>query len=129
MKSCWNQEYKTRPHASEIADFLANSPRLLAPCLDVPISSVQLDYPRELDILPELFSKHHLPIAPLPDDFEANKENDSTLINSLRFDNPNYITGEINANKNTSSNNNRKPNFKNEFIVERITDEEEMPFV
>lgn len=43
IKSCWNLDHRTRPQASAIVDFLAGSPRLLHPCLDVPLASVQND--------------------------------------------------------------------------------------
>ncbi|CAH2988979.1 unnamed protein product [Chilo suppressalis] len=43
IKSCWRQDYKTRPAASEVTAFLADSPRLLAPCLDVPLDAMPLD--------------------------------------------------------------------------------------
>jgi hypothetical protein len=43
IKSCWRQEYKRRPGAAEVAAFLADSPRLLAPCLDVPLDALSLD--------------------------------------------------------------------------------------
>ncbi|GLH00495.1 Insulin-like receptor [Gryllus bimaculatus] len=39
--SCWNKDYKARPHASEIVEFIANNPRLITPNLDVPASAVQ----------------------------------------------------------------------------------------
>lgn len=42
MKACWNQEYKKRPSASEVSEFISNYPRLLTPCLDIPLSSVQM---------------------------------------------------------------------------------------
>ncbi|XP_053677809.1 uncharacterized protein LOC128727882 [Anopheles nili] len=42
MKACWNEDYKKRPMASEVSDFIANYPRLLNPCLDVPIASVEM---------------------------------------------------------------------------------------
>lgn len=43
IRSCWNFDRKRRPHVSEIVEFLANNPRLLSPCLDVPLASVQMD--------------------------------------------------------------------------------------
>lgn len=43
IRSCWNFDHKRRPHVSEIVEFLANNPRLISPCLDVPLASVQMD--------------------------------------------------------------------------------------
>lgn len=65
MKSCWNIDPKRRPQASQIVDFLANSPRLLAPCLDVPLSSVDITYNyNSTNIDP-----NNLPSLPLPETF------------------------------------------------------------
>ncbi|XP_057666874.1 uncharacterized protein LOC130900347 [Diorhabda carinulata] len=50
MKSCWKRESKERPAASQIVEFLANNPRLLSPCLDVPISSVQIGDSDQLEL-------------------------------------------------------------------------------
>lgn len=43
IKSCWQAEHKARPSAAEVAAFLADSPRLLAPCLDLPLDALPLD--------------------------------------------------------------------------------------
>ncbi|CAG4943608.1 unnamed protein product [Colias eurytheme] len=43
IKSCWQAEYKSRPTASEVAAFIADTPRLLTPCLDVPLDALSLD--------------------------------------------------------------------------------------
>ncbi|KAJ2953940.1 hypothetical protein O0L34_g1576 [Tuta absoluta] len=43
IKSCWQQDPKKRPSASEVAAFLADAPRLLSPCLDVPLDALSLD--------------------------------------------------------------------------------------
>ncbi|CAH1117481.1 unnamed protein product [Phaedon cochleariae] len=50
IKSCWKQESKERPTASQMVEFFANNPRLLSPCLDGPISSVQIGDSDQLDI-------------------------------------------------------------------------------
>ncbi|XP_031356046.1 receptor-type guanylate cyclase gcy-22-like [Photinus pyralis] len=70
LKSCWNQDSKIRPTSSEIVEFLANNPRLLTPCLDVPISSVQMEDTGQLEMhLPEKFRKCSVSLGaktPLP---------------------------------------------------------------
>lgn len=50
MYSCWHVDHTKRPSAPEIVDFLAMNPRIIAPCLDVPLSSVQLEHTAQLDI-------------------------------------------------------------------------------
>ncbi|EEB11146.1 tyrosine protein kinase, putative [Pediculus humanus corporis] len=61
IKSCWNLEYKKRPQASEIVEFLANNPRLISPCLDVPISSVEFEDTGQLELnLPKSLRKFSL---------------------------------------------------------------------
>ncbi|EZA52311.1 Insulin receptor [Ooceraea biroi] len=50
MYSCWNVDHTTRPTAPEIVDYLAMNPRIVSPCLDVPLSSVQLEHTGEFDI-------------------------------------------------------------------------------
>ncbi|XP_070151049.1 uncharacterized protein [Polyergus mexicanus] len=50
MYSCWNVDHTKRPSAPEIVDFLATNPRIISPCLDVPLSSVQLEHTAQLDI-------------------------------------------------------------------------------
>ncbi|KAJ8916169.1 hypothetical protein NQ315_016308 [Exocentrus adspersus] len=43
IKSCWVKEPKDRHKASEIVAFLANNPKVVEPCLDAPLASVQLE--------------------------------------------------------------------------------------
>ncbi|XP_055710801.1 receptor-type guanylate cyclase Gyc76C-like isoform X2 [Phlebotomus papatasi] len=40
MHRCWVLDYKKRPTAPEIVEYISNHPRLIVPCLDVPTSSV-----------------------------------------------------------------------------------------
>lgn len=62
IRSCWNTDHKKRPQVSEIVEFLANNPRLLTPCLDVPLSSVQIEDNGQGDLLlPESLRKFSLP--------------------------------------------------------------------
>ncbi|XP_066143378.1 uncharacterized protein [Euwallacea fornicatus] len=42
MKSCWSQDPKERPPASEIVEYIANLPKLLNPCM-VPLQSITMD--------------------------------------------------------------------------------------
>ncbi|XP_017753016.1 PREDICTED: uncharacterized protein LOC108545751 [Eufriesea mexicana] len=65
MYSCWRKEHTKRPTAPEIVDFLATNPRILSPCLDVPLSSVQIEHTGQLDIqLTENFRKFSLSWPP-----------------------------------------------------------------
>ncbi|XP_014480221.1 PREDICTED: uncharacterized protein LOC106747328 [Dinoponera quadriceps] len=50
MYSCWNVDHTKRPTAPYIVDFLATNPRIVSPCLDVPLASVQLENTAQLDI-------------------------------------------------------------------------------
>ncbi len=61
MKACWNISYKKRPTATEISEFISNYPRLITPCLDVPLASVQMAETEsdELELLPG-FRKRNL---------------------------------------------------------------------
>lgn len=47
MKACWQRERRARPAAAALAARLADSPRLLAPCLDVPLDALPLPLPDE----------------------------------------------------------------------------------
>jgi len=50
MYSCWNVDHSMRPTAPEIVDYLAMNPRIVSPCLDVPLSSVQLEHTGQFNI-------------------------------------------------------------------------------
>ncbi|XP_017773040.1 PREDICTED: uncharacterized protein LOC108560102 isoform X2 [Nicrophorus vespilloides] len=58
LKTCWMIDPKKRPAASEIVEYLANNSRLISPCLDVPLASVQTEDTGQLDMqLPDQFRK------------------------------------------------------------------------
>lgn len=48
--SCWRKDRNKRPTAPEIVDFLATNPRIVSPCLDVPLASVQLEHTGQFDM-------------------------------------------------------------------------------
>ncbi|XP_043507447.1 uncharacterized protein LOC122527382 isoform X1 [Frieseomelitta varia] len=50
MYSCWRTDHTKRPTAPEIVDFLATNPRIIAPCLDVPLASVQIEHTGQLEM-------------------------------------------------------------------------------
>lgn len=50
MRSCWSVDHTKRPTAPEIVEFLANNQRVIAPCLDVPLASVQLEHTGEMEM-------------------------------------------------------------------------------
>lgn len=65
MYSCWRLDHVKRPTAPEIVEFLATNPRILSPCLDVPLASVQIEHTGQLDIeLPENLRKFSLSWPP-----------------------------------------------------------------
>lgn len=41
MRNCWTADYKKRPTAVQILEFVANNPRLVSPCVDIPHFSIQ----------------------------------------------------------------------------------------
>nr|XP_023022017.1 receptor-type guanylate cyclase gcy-18-like [Leptinotarsa decemlineata] len=51
IRSCWKREAKERPTASQMVEFLANNPRLLTPCLEGPISSLQIGDSDQLEMV------------------------------------------------------------------------------
>ncbi|KAL5280650.1 Vkr family protein [Megaselia abdita] len=57
IKACWNQDAKYRPSASDIIALMEHLPLLVSPCLDVPISSVELhenNEPINVDLLAKM---------------------------------------------------------------------------
>lgn len=54
-------DHTKRPTAPEIVDFLATNPRIISPCLDVPLASVQMEHTGQLEMqLTENFRKFSL---------------------------------------------------------------------
>lgn len=56
MKSCWTPDFKKRPTALQILEFVANNPRLVAPCVDVPHFSLQFsdsESDHQLEFMPK----------------------------------------------------------------------------
>ncbi|XP_017886547.1 uncharacterized protein LOC108628852 [Ceratina calcarata] len=48
--SCWRVDHTKRPTAPDIVDFLAKNPQILAPCLDVPLASVQIEHTGQIEL-------------------------------------------------------------------------------
>lgn len=74
MRCCWNVDHSKRPTAPEIVNIIAENPRMLSPCLDVPIASIHLDKSEPIDIhdiqLPENLRKFSLSLSwPPPQGF------------------------------------------------------------
>ena len=42
LETCWSQIPTKRPSAAEVVELLSCHPRLLSPCIDVPMASVQV---------------------------------------------------------------------------------------
>merc|ERR1719510_2180567 len=58
LKSCWNMTATKRPSASEIVELLYNNPRLISPCIDVPLASVQIERKDSLELIPKKSPSH-----------------------------------------------------------------------
>ncbi|CAH0390440.1 unnamed protein product [Bemisia tabaci] len=120
LKSCWNIESKKRPSASTLMETLINNPRLLSPCLDTPISSVQIEHPQHPDfdvkltekprkrsvvckpMLKRGFSQPNAPVWPITqevDDLIGSNSwmNDSRMNNSTRLWTSGSLNQDINA--------------------------------
>jgi serine/threonine protein kinase len=54
LRSCWSITPTKRPTAAEIAELLANNPRLISPCIDVPLASVQIERTDSLELIPSM---------------------------------------------------------------------------
>ena len=54
LQNCWDIIPTKRPSAAEIAEVLANNPRLVSPCIDVPLASVQVERTDSLEMIPSL---------------------------------------------------------------------------
>merc|ERR1719376_913025 len=54
LKSCWHMCATKRPTASEIVELLSNTPRLISPCIDVPLASVQVERTDSLELIPSV---------------------------------------------------------------------------
>jgi hypothetical protein len=57
LRSCWHKAPTKRPTAAEIVELLSNNPRLISPCIDVPLASVQVERTDSLEFIPSAFRK------------------------------------------------------------------------
>ena len=53
MRTCMSHTPTKRPTAGEIVELLYNNPRLVSPCIDVPLASVQVERSDSLELLPK----------------------------------------------------------------------------
>merc|ERR1712077_189313 len=54
LRSCWSMTPTKRPTAGEIGELLSNNPRLISPCIDVPLASVQVERTDSLELIPSV---------------------------------------------------------------------------
>ena len=54
LKSCWQMTATKRPTASEVVELLSNTPRLICPCIDIPLASVQVERTDSLELIPSV---------------------------------------------------------------------------
>eukprot|EP00092_Neocalanus_flemingeri_P012194 GFUD01013149.1.p1 GENE.GFUD01013149.1~~GFUD01013149.1.p1 ORF type:complete len:740 (+),score=179.76 GFUD01013149.1:57-2222(+) len=53
LRTCWSHTPTKRPTAGEIVELLYNNPRLVSPCIDVPLASVEIDRTDSIELLPK----------------------------------------------------------------------------
>lgn len=117
MRACWNAQYKNRPSASEITEFISNYPRLVTPSLDVPLSSVQMPDTEsdQLELLPGLRKRHTKNELTSSSTLNNLDENSSTLPNGIMLSDLNVLPDIGNGpnyrlERNDCSNNNNNNN-------------------
>ena len=82
LRSCWSPTPTKRPSASEIVELLTNNPRLISPCIDVPLASVQIERTDSLELLPlSKRSPTHATIIGTLDPVDGKTNLNSTKIN------------------------------------------------
>ena len=50
MKACWSHQPSKSPTAGEIVETLSGHPRLISPCIDVPLASVQIERADDVEL-------------------------------------------------------------------------------
>lgn len=111
MRACWNQESKKRPTASEIVEYISNYPRLLTPCLDVPISSVQMPETEsdQLELLPRIrrrvTTQPNLDILARATNINNFDQRSNSNINLNTISDNNIMLGQLNVLPDTNINN------------------------
>ena len=50
LRACWSHTPSKRPTAVEIVELLNSNPRLVSPCIDVPLASVQIERADDTDL-------------------------------------------------------------------------------
>ncbi|KAK2582228.1 hypothetical protein KPH14_004575 [Odynerus spinipes] len=84
MYSCWCVNQHDRPTAPEIVEFLATNPRILSPCLDVPLASVQLEHTGQMEMhLTDNVRKFSLPWSQQQSTQSADPVSTNTLSSPL----------------------------------------------
>ncbi|CAH2067727.1 unnamed protein product, partial [Iphiclides podalirius] len=102
IKSCWQQEHRLRPSAAEVAAFLSEAPRLLTPCLDVPLDALPLDAEPPWRAPPDLAEARWLSwaapasasasaSAPAPASAPASARTDTTYLSSEPRDTDRFL--------------------------------------
>ncbi|XP_014237000.1 receptor-type guanylate cyclase gcy-3-like [Trichogramma pretiosum] len=82
LLKCWSFVPAERPAAKEIVDFLGNNSRIISPCLDAPVASVQLEHTGEMEMHmnnPPNDRKPSFPRWPAAQQNNANKTTSTTI--------------------------------------------------
>ncbi|XP_023326697.1 uncharacterized protein LOC111700109 isoform X2 [Eurytemora carolleeae] len=99
LKLCWRIEPTKRPTAAEIVELLGNTPRLVSPCIDVPLASVAIERTDSLELLPSTRAAGSSNQQKKSNGINVRKGKDQPVYNSKKDkDQPVYILERVNTN-------------------------------
>ena len=83
-----------RPTAGEIGELLSNNPRLISPCIDVPLASVQIERTDSLELIPTVrkpsgsISQTNRPTIARKRDRECSRESKESAVDASTVGGP-----------------------------------------
>ncbi|CAO1344089.1 unnamed protein product [Diamesa tonsa] len=125
MKACFTFEHEKRPSASEVVAFIASNPRIVAPCLDVPLASVQMPEKEsdQIDLFSNIRRRSITPVltgSASTSDFRQQLPSSVSTLDFLKNNHshhnsttPCYLEMRTTGNNHNNNNNNNNINYSN----------------